>query len=345
MMKRIVLLVGCLVLLVMIIPGQAAFVVDAPIPSNDWTKHPSNPVVDAGDPGSWDENWVIFPSVIKDGSTYMMWYRGVDAGGTKHIGLAISGDGMTWTKDPVNPVLASGGPGSWDERINSARVIKDGATYKMWYAASDGSALRTGYATSDDGKNWSKHPDNPVLDVGAAGAWDEQEVSCPHVIMDGTTYKMWYTGKDNDGNYGLGYATSSNGIVWTKYSGNPVLTPGASGTWDHWGVLCSSVLMDGTAYRMWYFGKSDSDPSIDSIGYATSSDGIAWTKDANNPVLEPGAEGEWDDFGVSGPSVILDGSTFKMWYQGWQGLASSIRIGYATSPTDYRIFLPIVLNE
>lgn len=332
-------------MLVIIIPGQAAPVIDASIPSNEWTKHPSNPVIDVGGAGSWDENRVIFPSVIKDGSTYMMWYRGVDAGFTKRIGLATSGDGVIWTKDQANPGLEPGGPGSWDESINSARVIKDSPIYKMWYAASDGSAMRIGYATSDDGKNWSKHPDNPVLDVGAADDWDEQQVTCPHVIMNGTTYKMWYTGKDNEGNYGLGYATSSNGSVWNKYSGNPVLTPGAHGTWDHLGVLCPSVLMDGNVYRMWYYGKSDSDPSIDSIGYATSPDGIAWTKDANNPVLERGAESEWDDFGVSGPSVLFDGSTFKMWYQGWQGEDSSIRIGYATSPMDHRIFLPIVLNE
>ena len=100
--------------------------------------------------------------------------------------------------------------------------------------------------------------------------------------------------------------------------------------------------MDGGTYRMWYFGKPE--PSVDNIGYATSSDGIVWTKDANNPVLEPGAEGEWDDFGVAAPTVILDGDIFKMWYQGWQG-TNPIRIGYATSSTDFRIFLPIVLNE
>jgi hypothetical protein len=65
---------------------------------------------------------------------------------------------------------------------------------------------------------------------------------------------------------------------------------------------------------------------------------------ANNPVLEPGTEGEWDDSAVGGPSVILDGDTFKMWYQGWQG-TYPVRIGYATSPTEYRVFLPIVLKD
>jgi predicted GH43/DUF377 family glycosyl hydrolase len=343
-MKKVSLLISFVILIAIIIPGQAASVSNTPIPSNDWTKYPSNPVVDAGAPGSWDENYVIFPSVIKEGNSYMMWYRGVDAGGARGIGLANSGDGVIWTKDSANPVLEPGGSGSWDESINSARVIKDSPIYKMWYAASE-DAMRIGYATSDDGKNWSKHPDNPVLDVGGAGAWDEREVTCPHIIKDGMTYKMWYTGKDNDDNYGLGYATSSNGTVWTKYSGNPVLTPGVLGAWDHQGVLCPSVLMNDSVYRMWYFGKSDSDPSIDSIGYATSPDGIDWRKDSNNPILEPGAKDEWDDYGVSGPSVILDNSTYKMWYQGWQGEASSLRIGYATSSSIFKIYLPIILRD
>ncbi len=50
-----------------------------------------------------------------------------------------------------------------------------------------------GYATSPDGILWEKHPDNPVLDIGAAGEWDDQRIVSPAVLLDGTTYKMWYT--------------------------------------------------------------------------------------------------------------------------------------------------------
>ena len=31
------------------------------------------------------------------------------------------------------------------------------------------------------------------------------------------------------------------------------------------------------------------------IGHATSPDGITWTKDTNNPVLDVGPDGNWDD--------------------------------------------------
>lgn len=300
-------------------------------PSNSWIRHPSNPILGVGDPGSWDENRVIFPSVIKEASIFKMWYRGVDGSGMRRIGLATSPDGVTWTKHPANPILAPGSPGAWDEsQIESTRVIKDGDLYKMWYTGIDEiGTKRIGLATSTDSISWTKHFSNPVLEVGGYGAWDEEAVSGAHILKDGTTYKMWYTGEDRNGISRLGYATSVDGVTWTKHAGNPVLTPGVSGSWDDYGVLYPCVLRDGTIYRMWYFGKSNE--WVDRIGYATSSDGVYWVKYPGNPVLSSGVEEEWDEFGVAAPSVIKDGTDYKMWFQGWQGDGASIRIGYASS--------------
>ena len=52
------------------------------------------------------------------------------------------------------------------------------------------------------------------------------------------------------------------------------------------------------------------------IGYATSSDEINWTKDTDNPVLDLGLRGSWDDRIVSNPKVIYLNYTFHMWYSG-----------------------------
>jgi hypothetical protein len=43
------------------------------------------------------------------------------------------------------------------------------------------------------------------------------------------------------------------------------------------------------AFRMWYNG-GNTDSGIAGIGYATSTDGIVWTKNAA-PVLMPGLQG------------------------------------------------------
>ena len=53
------------------------------------------------------------------------------------------------------------------------------------------------------------------------------------------------------------------------------------------------------------------------IGYATSPDGIVWTKDTqHNPVINVGASGTWDDAAVDPGPVQYDGTTFEMIYSG-----------------------------
>ena len=75
-----------------------------------------------------------------------------------------------------NLVLDVGTSGAWDDnRVERACVIKDGAVYKMWYSGHNGSNYQIGYATSNDGFIWEKHPGNPVLTAGSSGRFDEIE--------------------------------------------------------------------------------------------------------------------------------------------------------------------------
>ena len=99
--------------------------------------------------------------------------------------------------------------------IRSASVLYDQAEsiYKMWYSGDDNSSpprARIGYATSPDGITWTPHPDNPVIDLGPSGSFDDWHAYYPDVIKDGSTYKMWYTG-DSYGRHYLGFATSPDG--------------------------------------------------------------------------------------------------------------------------------------
>jgi hypothetical protein len=54
-----------------------------------------------------------------------------------------------------------------------------------------------------------------------------------------------------------------------------------------------------------------------------------WKKYPGNPVLDLGPSGTWDDYDVSGPTVLFDGKKYQMWYYGSDG--SNYEIGYATS--------------
>jgi len=173
----------------------------------EWVRYAGNPVLDLGAPGEWDDNLVHSPSVLFEDGTYKMWYAGHDVGGTYRIGYATSHDGVTWMKYAGNPVLDLGAPDEWDDsQVQSPSVLFEGGTYKMWYAAYDGSNHRIGYATSPDGVIWTRYVDNPVLDLGTPGEWDDRLVHSPSVLFEDCTYKMWYSGHDGS-NWRIGYAT------------------------------------------------------------------------------------------------------------------------------------------
>jgi len=185
--------------------------------------------------------------------------------------------------------------------------------------------------------NWTQYPGNPVLDLGATGNWDEGTVWLQSVILVGDTLKMWYSGKSDshifNNNFSIGYAWSLDGINWTKYNSNPVMS-GRPGMWDEVGVQHCVVIQDGDTLRMWYESFTASTPSGPGhmIGYATSVDGIIWTR-RDAPVLVRGPAGEWDDSHIITGAVIKEGNTIKMWYSGGTGTFPNaiIRMGLATS--------------
>jgi beta-1,2-mannobiose phosphorylase / 1,2-beta-oligomannan phosphorylase len=223
-------------------------------------------------------------------------------------------------------------PGWESQRVVDPRLVLDGSVFKMWYSGQgQDNAFRIGYATSSDGAHWTKYAENPVLDAGPEGSWDQRYARVGTVLKDGATYRMWYWAF----NGGIGYATSADGVHWTEDPGNPVLSRGASGEWDEGAATQPAVVLDGGLFKMWYTGLGADGVSGHAwIGYATSPDGVTWTKHPGNPVLDPGASG-WDAGWTFNPVVIAAGGTYKMWYSGADSLPmweSILRIGYATSP-------------
>ena len=158
------------------------------------------------------------------------------------VGLAQT----EWEKYPGNPVLDVGPDVAWDYRsISGPCILFHGGEYRMWYSG-HGSKCWIGYATSPDGIVWTKYADNPVLDLGPSGAWDSDSVHNPDVHFDEGLFKMWYTGGRDASHLWIGYATSPDGIVWTKYEDNSVLSIGTDGEWDDWEACGANVLFNGS---------------------------------------------------------------------------------------------------
>jgi hypothetical protein len=233
-------------------------------------------------------------------------------------------------KDANNPIVDYGAAGEVNEYgAQFGAIIKDGDTFKMWAMGLNNSyAYNLMYLESDDGTSWDIQ--NGTLTLGGLGAFDEAFLLPGTVIKEGATYKMWYTGEDKDGIYTIGYATSSDGIDWTKgNNGEPVISIGPVNKFDGGGAAMPSVIKDGATYKMWYAGMISYSDSLFQIGYATSVDGIAWTRgNFGEPVLSFGKPSGFDADGLIGPAVIKDGPTYRMWYIG----ISEMSVGGAVSP-------------
>jgi hypothetical protein len=106
---------------------------------------------------------------------------------------------------------------------------------------------------------------NPVF-TAAPGEWDAKIRERGWIMREGGVYKLWYTGYDGsaDGLRMLGYATSPDGIRWTRSPRNPIYKA-------HW-VEDMMVVKHGGKYYMFAEGKDDLAHLL------VSDDGLDWTR-------------------------------------------------------------------
>lgn len=236
----------------------------------------------------------------------------------------------TWGR-LADRVLLSGEAGSWESNfVGMPSVLILDNVYHMWYSGGNDNSIQIGHATSPDGVTWTKDSQNPVLKLGATGSWDQGHVYFPEVLYKDGVFHMWYTGGDTHNHEEIGYATSTDGTVWTKYEGNPVFLRGEADTWDNIYVGTCCIFFKDELFHMYYGANGTIAQLYFKVGYATSPDGIIWTRYEQNPVFENPPSGNWDYPRVQPSHVIQDAEGYKLWYSG--GYAMKWRIGFATSP-------------
>ncbi len=297
----------------------------------NWTKYQGNPVMTAG-PG-FSSSGFPFVSVVKWGDTLHQWVTLSDGNPVSNdrIGHATSTDAIHFDLEPFVKLEPSFGSGEFDEEgVFGARVLYDGTQYRMYYNGYNTQPyyqgkMMVGLATSTDLQTWTRYSNEGIFKPGINGSWDDEWAYQSTVLSENGQYKMWYTGF-NGTTSKIGYATSADGISWTKYASNPVIDPFQNGC-IHAQNPC--VIHENGQYEMWFnTQQSASDPY--NIQYATSTDGFNWNVNPA-PVLIVGSPASFDDLWVWHPCVRFENGVYQMWYSGYNG--TSWAVGYATDST------------
>jgi predicted GH43/DUF377 family glycosyl hydrolase len=278
----------------------------------------SEPVLRAC-PGTWEDNWFCVDKVIQVDGRMRMYYEASAPGGNTDmsLGVAFSDDGVAWQRYSGNPIWqkrAPNGVQNWHNFLRDVRVYQIGpADFRMYYSDGD---KHIDLAFSKDGLDWTNYQDNPVL--ARTQDWEDLVMQEAILRLGETDWRMWYSTYERVPKKPrvTGYATSTDGIHWTKFKDNPMFGLGEKGTWDDFSAFQPTVFQQDGYFHMIYTGSSKANPTGYKFGYAWSKDGVSWTKSPQNPIFV-GVEGDWDGGKVTGHEVFRTGpDTYNIYYTG-----------------------------
>lgn len=106
---------------------------------------------------------------------------------------------------------------------------------------------------------------NPVFTGAGEGNWDVKIRERGWIIRDSRQWRMWYTGYDGTrpGKKMLGYATSRDGLTWTRLPANPIHS-------EHW---VEDICIVPHERKLYMFAEGDQDRAQ----LLSSNDGLTWT--------------------------------------------------------------------
>ena len=134
------------------------------------------------------------------------------------------------------------------------------------------------------------------------GKWDAKIRERGWIMIEDGVWKLWYTGYDGtkDGLRMLGYATSPDGIQWTRHPKNPLVK-------DHW-VEDMMIVKHGRKYYMFAEGREDRAHML------VSDNGISWTRVGQLDIrLKSGKSIPDGPFGT--PTVWLENDKWHLFYE------------------------------
>lgn len=170
--------------------------------------------------------------------------------------------------------------------------------------------------------------------VIAAGGRDAPYNYAPSVLFDGGRYRMWWCsqlGFANPPGDDILYADSASldgGFAGRDGTQAQPVFSGSGGGFDAVHVCDPSVIKAGGTYFMYYTGSAGDHAHSNTIGLATSPDGLVWTRaNGGQPIVRPARNVDNGNiYGAGQPAAVyLDGWFYLMFTDtsgqatGWNG--------------------------
>lgn len=236
---------------------SSIFYLDYDLIKEKIVKFSSQPVLEYGKPGYFDDCGASMGWILKKNEQYYMYYLGWNLSQNvpwrNSIGLAVSSDCENFERYSDAPVLDRNHKDPIS--LSYPCVIEDGGLYRMWYGANldwgpeqKDMAHLIKYAESEDGILW--HPTGEISVPFQKE--NEYAMSKPSVIKEDGVYKLWYSYRGEA--YRIGYAESSDGIHFSRMDELVGISVSPEG-WDSETVEYPNVFIHKNKKYMLYNGN------------------------------------------------------------------------------------------
>lgn len=242
------------------------------------------PVLDLGEPGTFDQFGVMPCSVIEMGSEvwlyYVGWSRSRGVPWQSSIGLAMSRDGgLTFQRIGRGPIITR----TPDEPFvhGSPFVLKSNEEFHLWYLCGTEwvrhgekfeSIYRLKHAISRDGVDWKREEghcistQSPLECQARPAVWRIGDLH--HMLF---SYRSGVDFRRPETGYAIGYAYSKDLRHWVREDAAGEIEKSSTG-WDSEMVSYPSVLEVDGRILLFYCGNH---MGRDGFGYATLEEGVA----------------------------------------------------------------------
>ena len=179
---------------------------------------------------------IVLPNGPGGSEQVHLFYQTYGNGPTDAICHAWSDDGLTFNRNPTNPIFRPSGSWTVGRAIDADVIVHNGLLY-LFFATRDPS-MKTqmlGVASSELNSGfgcdtWTQRCSKSILQPELS--WEQDCIEAPAVCAHGDRFFMFYGGAYNNAPQQIGCAVSDDLLTWQRLSDQPLLPNGQLGSWN-----------------------------------------------------------------------------------------------------------------